>query len=93
MSKIFKPEINHKIENNKKVFYSSIKEEPEIRTTEREISLQELLSDRYLFNKTVRIITKNNEIVGNVAGTVSDRLVTMDGNHVKINDIERILLK
>lgn len=93
MSNIFKPDVDHKINNNKKVFYSSINEEVEIKKSEKEISLQELLSDRYLFNKTVKIITKDNEIVGNVAGKVSDRLITMDGYHVKISDIEKIILQ
>lgn len=93
MSNIFKPDVNHKINNNKKVFYSSLTEEPNIRKSEKEISLQELLSDRYLFNKTVKIITKDNEIVGNIAGKVSDRLITMDGYHVKISEIEKIILQ
>lgn len=91
MSDIFRPKSDHKIENNRKVYYSSIEESSV--SSEKEISLNDLLSDRYLFTKRVKIISKDgDEMVCNVAGKVSDRLITMDGRHIKIDDIERILL-
>ncbi len=92
MSDIFRPKSDHKIENNRKVYYSSI-EDGNV-SLEKEISLNDLLSDRYLFTKRVKIISKDgNEMICNVAGKVSDRIITMDGRHLKIDDIERILLQ
>ena len=61
---IFKPRIEHDLNNNKNAYYSFIKENEQIRKTNEDPvdTLDRLIkSNSYIFNKKVLIVTKEND--------------------------------
>ena len=95
---IFKPNISNKINNNRKVYYSFIEESIPNLDERHKIDpvdkLKELMNkDGYIFNKKVIIKTDNNIYDTRIAGTINDKIITIDGNSIYIKDIREIIEK
>lgn len=95
---IFKPSFTNKINNNRKVYYSFIEEEQNIknetRTTTPSEKLKELMNkDGYIFNKNVIIKTNQNIYDTRIAGKINDKIVTIKGDSIDIKDIKEIIEK
>lgn len=96
---IFKPEIG-KIDNNKKAYYSFLEDRLDIKTDEYEenddvITFMNKLarSGSYIFNKDVIIITKDKKYETRIAGKLGDRIITLDNDSIKVDDIIKIYEK
>lgn len=96
---IFKPEIG-KINNNKKAYYSFLEDRLDVKTDEYEesddvISFMNKLarSGSYIFNKDVIIVTKNKKYETRIAGKLGDRIVTLDNDSIKVDDVIKIYEK
>lgn len=96
MNNIFKPKINHKINNNRNVYYSFIEEnnnniihneknEDPIDTINRLIR-----ENAYIFNKKVLIKTKDKDYLTKIAGKINNKIITINGEEININDIVKI---
>ena len=90
---IFKPEINHKINNNRNVYYSFIEEEVNNTSNERKTEdvvekINRLIKENsYIFNKQVLIKTKEREYLTKIAGKMQNKIITVDGHSINIDDI------
>lgn len=96
---IFKPKIG-KIDNNKKAYYSFLEDRLDIKTDEYEenddvITFMNKLarSGSYIFNKDVIIITKDKKYETRIAGKLGDRIITLDNDSIRIDDIIKIYEK
>lgn len=96
---IFKPEIG-KIDNNKKAYYSFLEDRLDIKTDEYEenddvITFMNKLarSGSYIFNKDVIIVTKDKKYETRIAGKLGDRIITLDNDSIRIDDIIKIYEK
>lgn len=96
---IFKPEIG-KIDNNKKAYYSFLEDRLDIKTDEYEenddvITFMNKLarSGSYIFNKDVIIVTKDKKYATRIAGKLGDRIITLDNDSIKVDDIIKIYEK
>ncbi|MGN0993142.1 MAG: hypothetical protein ACI4PE_04410 [Bacilli bacterium] len=96
---IFKPEIG-KINNNKKAYYSFLEDRLDIKTDEYEesddvISFMNKLarSGSYIFNKDVIIVTKDKKYETRIAGKLGDRIITLDNDSIKVDDVIKIYEK
>lgn len=96
---IFKPEIG-KIDNNKKAYYSFLEDRLDIKIDEYEenddvITFMNKLarSGSYIFNKDVIIVTKDKKYETRIAGKLGDRIITLDNDSIRIDDIIKIYEK
>ena len=96
---IFKPEIG-KIDNNKKAYYSFLEDRLDIKTEKYEenedvIDFMNKLakSGSYIFNKDVIIVTKDKKYETRIAGKLGDRIITLDNDSIKVDDIIKIYEK
>lgn len=96
---IFKPEIGN-VNNNKKAYYSFLEDRLDIKTDDYEenddvISFMNKLakSGSYIFNKDVVIVTKDKRYETRIAGKLGDRIVTLDNESIRIDDIVKIYEK
>ena len=96
---IFKPEIG-KIDNNKKAYYSFLEDRLDIKTDEYEenddvITFMNKLarSGYYIFNKDVIIVTKDKKYETRIAGKLGNRIITLDNDSIKVDDIIKIYEK
>lgn len=96
---IFKPEIG-KINNNKKAYYSFLEDRLDVKTDEYEesddvISFMNKLarSGSYIFNKDVIIVTKDKKYETRIAGKLGDRIITLDNDSIKVDDVIKIYEK
>lgn len=96
---IFKPEIG-KIDNNKKAYYSFLEDRLDIKTDEYEenddvITFMNKLarSGSYIFNKDVIIVTKDKKYETRIAGKLGNRIITLDNDSIKVDDIIKIYEK
>ncbi|MGM9878500.1 MAG: hypothetical protein ACI31R_00495 [Bacilli bacterium] len=96
---IFKPEIGN-VNNNKKAYYSFLEDRLDIKTDDYEenddvISFMNKLakSGSYIFNKDVVIVTKDKRYETRIAGKLGDRIVTLDNDSIRIDDIIKIYEK
>lgn len=89
---IFKPIIEHNLNNNKNAYYSFIKKEDTRESNEDPIDTLDRLikSNSYIFNKKVLIVTKDKEYLTKIAGKIGKRVITLDGDSINIDDIIRI---
>lgn len=93
---IFKPEINHELNNNKNAYYSFIevddrKEEKVVKNEEPVDTLDRLIKNNsYIFNKKVLIVTKDKEYLTSIAGKIGKRVITLDGDSIDIDNIIKI---
>lgn len=94
MNEIFKPKINHKINNNRNTYYSFIEEKnkKEIETEEEPIdTLNRLIKENsYIFNKKVLIKTSNKEYLTKIAGKINNRIITINGEEINMDDVIKI---
>ena len=95
---IFKPNMSF-IDNNKKAYYSYL-EEPSLEVEEQEEveDVHDFLNKisgggRYVFNRRVVIVTKDKTYDTKIAGKLGNRIVTLDNNSIKIDDIVKIYEK
>ena len=96
--KIFKPNIEHQINNNRNVYYSFIEDkvdsyrddyvEDPIDTLNRLIN-----ENAYIFNKKVLIKTNTRDYLTKIAGKMGEVVITIDGDSININDITQIIEK
>lgn len=96
--KIFKPNIEHQINNNRNVYYSFIEDKVDSYSedyTEDPIdTLNRLIKENaYIFNKKVLIKTKNKDYLTKIAGKMGEVVITIDGDSININDITQIVEK
>lgn len=96
---IFKPEIG-KIDNNKKAYYSFLEDRLDIKIDEYEenddvITFMNKLarSGSYIFNKDVIIVTKDKKYETRIAGKLGNRIITLDNDSIRIDDIIKIYEK
>ena len=94
---IFKPESDHRFDNNKKVYYSYLDNifiEPKD-DLKRNAKLEDPSSviyrlshgGSYIFNKNVIIKTRDKTYRTKIAGTINNRVITLDGNSILLDDI------
>ena len=98
MSNIFKPKINHSLNNNKRVYYSYLEANNNIDTrtsNEKPIeTLNRLMQNgSYIFNRKVLIETKNKVYETKIAGRIDKRVITIDGDDILLSDIIKITEK
>ncbi len=93
MPKIFKPDINHKLENNKDVFCSYENDFNESNITRKEVELDDLLKDPYFFRRDVIIYTKEKVYDTKIAGKMNDKIITLNNDSININDIIKLVKK
>jgi len=89
---IFKPKINHEINNNLSAYYSFLDNEE--RLSEKNIkedpvdTLDRLIKgNSYIFNKNVSIVTKQKTYSTKIAGKIGTKVITLDGDSIDIADI------
>ena len=91
---IFKPIINHKLCNNKRVYYSYLDssfDDMLDTTSDVDATLNRLLnSGSYIFSKVVEIKTKEKNYRTKIAGKLKDKIVTIDKEVIPINEIVEI---
>lgn len=88
---IFKPIIEHKLNNNKNTYYSFVKEEiKEIKEDPVDTLDRLIKNNSYIFNKNIKIITKDKEYNTKIAGKIGKKVITLDGDSINIDDIEVI---
>lgn len=96
---IYKPLFDKKIANNKKAYYSFLEDkigkadegfvgEAPVDTINRLTN-----SGSYIFNRKVDIITNDKTYHTKIAGKVGDRIVTIDGDNIFLDDIKQIIEK
>lgn len=100
LPKIFKKDVNSNHTHNKKVYYSSEKENLVRSTTIKEdkSSVEEKIrklfkSSRYIFNINVLIKTDKKDYDTKIAGKVKNSLVTVDNDVIPIIEINDIIIK
>ena len=94
--KIYKPDMSF-IDNNKKTYCSyledrsSIKDENYNKPNSKEDIINFInklsSSESYVFNKNIKIKTKNDEFETRIAGKIGNRLITLDNKSINIDDI------
>lgn len=96
---IYKPPFNKKITNNRKTYYSFIEDKMdyknEIRSNEAPLDTLSRLSNSgsYIFNKRVDIITNDKTYHTKIAGKMGNRVITVDGDNIYLDDIMQIIEK
>lgn len=95
---IYKPPINHKVNNNKKAYYSYLEtdniEAGNYQDEEPMDTLNRLInSGSYIFNKKVQIITNTKTYNTKIAGKIGDRIITIDGDDIYLSNIKKIIEK
>lgn len=85
---IFKPIIEHKLNNNKNTYYSFINEERKEVKEDPVDTLDRLIKNNsYIFNKNIKIVTKDKEYNTKIAGKIGKKVITLDGDSINIDDI------
>lgn len=103
---IFKNEIDKKIDNNKKVFYSKyesignvVEKTSEVDSlNDRSVSLSSSLDDllrnnQFIFNVPVEISLKDEIVNTKIVSKVGDHLLTSNGKIINLEDILLIRIK
>ncbi len=90
---IFKPRIEHDLNNNKNAYYSFINEKEERKEIKEDPvdTLDRLIKNNsYIFNKNIKIVTKDKEYNTKIAGKIGKKVITLDGDSINIEDIIKI---
>lgn len=97
--KIFKPDMEF-VDNNKKAFYSYLEDCDDIESESFTdgLSVDDFFnkvsnSGKYVFNKSVVIITKDKKYNTKIAGKFGNRVITLDGDTINADDIIKIYEK
>lgn len=105
LPRIFRNDIDKKINNNRVVYYASENNEEDFffSTKERErkedaINIDDKINQifkpgHHSFNVGVKIITKEKTYDTKIAGKVRDCLITLDNDVIRISDILDIIVK
>lgn len=101
LPKVFASPINHKLENNKEVYYS--KEEKQVsvesgihdydsKTIEKKIN-DIFSSTTYVYKAKVHIKLESGEVEKNIVGKNERYLITMDNEKIPLEDIKDIWIQ
>lgn len=89
---IFKPNINKDLKNNKDVYYSKnegfreMKNQSDNKETPLE-TINRLSQNGYIFNKKVKIVTKEATYNTKIAGKLGKKIITLDNKSILMSDI------
>ena len=94
--KIFKPNMSF-IDNNEKAYVSFLKDDNvsvsiDKKDSDDVISFLEKLSSNgtYIFNKKIKIVTNDDTYHTRIAGKIGNKIITLDNDSIKIDDILKI---
>ncbi len=90
LPKVYANPIDHELNNNTDIFYSSKKD---TRGTKNNIPrlVNEIFANPHHVYKSKVLITINNQSSEEIiVGKTNNQLLTLDGHHININDIEDI---
>ena len=93
---VFVNKIDHKLNNNEKVFtsYKEAEENFDIKNVDVRKKLREIFnSPRYVYKAETIIKTNNGTIEKTIVGMNKDKLLTMDNDFINIDDIIDINFK
>lgn len=88
---IFKNTDHSIVNNNKKIFYSNFEDRGIgnriIDNNTNNTNNTKDIKDEYLFNRTVRINTRNGEVVAKIVSRVGDHILTSTNKKILLSDI------
>lgn len=87
---IFKNTDHSIVNNNKKIFYSNFEDRGignRIINNNTNTNNTKDIKDEYLFNRTVRINTRDGEVVAKVVSRVGDHILTSTNKKILLSDI------
>lgn len=99
LPKVFAGKIDHKIDNNKEVFYSNIHETSPIKEVKTNSTVQKsttqkineiFASTNYVYKATVKIELPSGVVEKNIVGKNERYLITMDNEKIPLDDIKDI---
>lgn len=85
---IFKNTDHSIVNNNKKIFYSNFEDRGTgNRIINNNANNTKDIKDEYLFNRTVRINTRDGEVVAKIVSRVGDHILTSINKKILLSDI------
>lgn len=84
LPKMYKNNVNKKINNNTIVFYGSKNDK------NKEINIDDYFKKNKIYRKNVKITLNDKVIIKNIIGRTTNHLITMDNELINIQDIKRI---
>lgn len=87
---IFKNTDHSIVNNNKKIFYSNFEDRGignRIINNNTNTNNTKDIKDEYLFNRTVRINTRDGEVVAKIVSRVGDHILTSTNKKILLSDI------
>ena len=89
LPKVFAKPIEKEVKNNKDLFYSKLLDERSSKNILKEID--EIFHDRnFVYKSDVEITTKDGTFIKTIVGKNGSSLLTLDGEAIRIIDIEDI---
>ena len=89
LPKVFAKPIEKEVKNNKDLFYSKLLDERSSKNISKEID--EIFHDRnFVYKSDVEITTKDGTMIKTIVGKNGSSLLTLDGEAIRIIDIEDI---
>ena len=89
LPKVFAKPIEKEVKNNKDLFYSKLSDERSSKNILKEID--EIFHDRnFVYKSDVEITTKDGTMIKTIVGKNGSSLLTLDGEAIRIIDIEDI---
>lgn len=89
LPKVFQSPMEKKIDNNKELFYSRLKEMKQDKNIPHKIDT--IFHDRsFVYKKEVKITVKDQTEIKTIVGKSGNYLLTLDGDKIKISDIKDI---
>ena len=89
LPKVFAKPIEKEVKNNKDLFYSKLLDERSSKNILKEID--EIFHDRnFVYKSDVEITTKDGTMIKTIVGKNGSSLLTLDGEAIRIIDIEDI---
>jgi len=84
LPKMYKNNVNKKINNNATVFYGSNG------ASVKEINIDDYFKKNKIYRKDVKITLNDKTIVKNIIGRTTNHLITIDNELINIQDIKKI---
>jgi hypothetical protein len=84
LPKMYKNNVNKKINNNTIVFYGSKNDK------NKEINIEDYFLKNKIYRKEVKITLNDKVIIKNIIGRTTNHLITMDNELINIQDIKKI---
>ncbi len=96
LPKVYENKIDKNLDNNKKVYYSTEKEE--VKKEKEEVNIKQKINDifnsnRYIYKADVVIKKKDGEVTKKIIGKNDFDLITIDNELIPISDILDIKYK